>query len=800
MLKRGQLLVGGLVTVIVLPGMVRGEHIVYNNTTNFTGSELDLWPFVNIIDHEVGNEVTLSGIRRAVTHFRFAMRLRAEEPIEFQVIIRFRDLNGNGFPGALLWESDLLTLNIAPGNPAFYDLTVPSVVVPNTFIWFVSIVNAPLTIENLGPAFYSPPTVGTAAWGLWRPSLGPSPWVLGDADAPFGARITAELDANAPIPAASQWGLLVMGLMITIAATLILRNRNRATLLYLFATAASVTCVSTVRAQVRIGDQIRIDNAGGTAAANETTIATSNLFPAVLVAGWNDWREGDPNNPTRDDGSRIGVGLSFDGGASWSDMVLRPPVEFQTRTEGDPMTAYDDRTGTLWVGGISFITNPGDKDAIFVARKDAGASEFGPSVVVNDGGFPDKGWMAAGMTPGNPNSTNLYVTTSQGLSRSFDMGDSWVGPDFIDQGQGLLPRVGKDGMLYIAYKGFNVNSSKLLLKRSSDGGSTFEPPILQPGFTIATLLDVSQSTTRFPGRFKVFHFAYLAVDPRNDMLFVVYHDTTNFTICENGTINCNVDLWFTKSVDQGTTWTTPVVINGDADPPGDQFFPWIEVDQQGNLHVVFLDSRHTDQDDNVEHGMFDAYYAFSNDAGTTWQEHRLTSVSFDGFDDGFDDDPAQFLGDYLGLARGECCVYPSYLSTHEGDSNIYMHKIEIEGSCCSPGGQGGCTPMFESDCQAAGGVFQCSTACTQPTGACCFSDDTCGDYPQECCEALGGTFVSEGSTCGLPGPCCLPNGSCVDGMAEECCSLQGGIWKFLGANDCASIWFCPPIFGPQPGP
>lgn len=107
MLKRGQLLVAGLVTVIVLPGMVRGEHIVYNNTTNFTGSELDLWPFVNIINTEVGNEVTLSGIRRAVTHFRFAMRLRAEEPIEFQVIIRFRDLNSHGFPGDLLWESDL---------------------------------------------------------------------------------------------------------------------------------------------------------------------------------------------------------------------------------------------------------------------------------------------------------------------------------------------------------------------------------------------------------------------------------------------------------------------------------------------------------------------------------------------------------------------------------------------------------------------------------------------------------------------------------------------------------------------
>ena len=108
-------------------------------------------------------------------------------------------------------------------------------------------------------------------------------------------------------------------------------------------------------------------------------------------------------------------------------------------------------------------------------------------------------------------------------------------------------------------------SNGVLLSRSFDGGQTFQNEII-----IAIRMDVwgTQDGSRFPGLFRVPPFNYLAVDQNNGTLYCVYFDTTNIV---GG--NFNVDLYFTKSTNQGLNWTTPVVINGDANPPGDQFRP-----------------------------------------------------------------------------------------------------------------------------------------------------------------------------------------------------------------------------------
>ncbi|MCH7591418.1 MAG: exo-alpha-sialidase [Planctomycetes bacterium] len=369
----------------------------------------------------------------------------------------------------------------------------------------------------------------------------------------------------------------------------------------------------------------------------------------------------------------IGVGVSLDGGATWSDSILRPEVMWQGNLEFDPMTAYDDRTGTLWAGGMSRLAQDG---AIFVARKDPGQSTFGPAITAWTGPreLIDKGWMAAGPPPGNPNATNVYIAFVQGFLVSTDMGNEWTLTTFWQfSGDHHLPRVGPGGEVYVVYREGGPVPLRHFLFRSFDGGSSFGTPIL-----IVLRNDTWSDPTgsRFPGRFRAFITHGFAVDKATGILYFVYFDKTNVV---NG--NVNIDLYLTKSFDQGANWTTPVIINGDPDPPGDQFFPWLEVDQRGNLHLVFLDSSNTVQDDNVEHGMLDAYYAFSDDGGDTWQEFRLTPNSFDSFDDGLNRS-VQFLGDYLGLARGDCRVYPSYLSTQNGDPDIFSHVIEVEAACC----------------------------------------------------------------------------------------------------------------------
>ncbi len=401
--------------------------------------------------------------------------------------------------------------------------------------------------------------------------------------------------------------------------------------------------------QTVVGPQVQLNLGTGSLPANETTMAASPSNPLEILGGWNDYRDGSAKN---------GFGLSLDGGETWTDFILRPDPIYQTTTEGDPMTAADPRTGALWAGGITFASNGG----IFCARKEPGSATFEPVVMINTGSGIDKGWMAAGPDPADPTgATRVYCAYNFGSQHSVDMGDTWSGVTSLGSGLGFLPRVGPNGEYYVTYWDFGTG---VMLARSFDGGVTFDPAI-----RIATRMDVwGIDGSRVPGDYRVASLNGLAVDPNDGTLYCVYPDTTS--VLPNGS---NVDVYFSKSVDQGSTWTTPVVINDDAaTDPGDQFFPWIEVDEQGRLHLTFLDTRAVAQNDVDSPGFIDPYYAYSDDAGATWTEVRLDSPSWDSGLDGFGD---AFIGDYLGMSTAGGRTLPLYVSTKNGIADTFTHVI-----------------------------------------------------------------------------------------------------------------------------
>ena len=217
-----------------------------------------------------------------------------------------------------------------------------------------------------------------------------------------------------------------------------------------------------------------------------------------------------------------------------------------------------------------------------------------------------------------------------------------------------------------------------------DGGQTVSPAI-----RIATLLDTwdVQASPQIPGGFRTPQLASLAVDPVSGVLYCVYFDTTAVV---GG--NSDVDLYLTRSDDGGDTWTSPVVISADPDPPGDQFFPWLEVDGSGRLHLLFFDSSRTVQDDTAASAWLDAAYAWSDDGGSTWTVHRLTGSSFDTGLTNLGN--GEFIGDYNGLAVVGDRVWPVYLSTELGAAGIYSHEISRAQPIFSDGFEGGDTAAW----------------------------------------------------------------------------------------------------------
>lgn len=559
--KAFHILIAG-VFVAFLSRHVRAQTVAYNNTTTYSGAS------VLVVGIAVGSEVTLSGSSREVTGVSVLVESAAETPVNFSAKLSLYINDGffGGSPGTLLWESPYTPESTIPGVPKLISFEVPNVTVPETFIWIADFTGWD---SQVGLSQYYPPTIGSVRMGFWRSSQGPASWVFIDQTSPCGARINVRRE----IPTTSFLGLLVLAMALLVGGIMIIR-RCPAMSRPQWRPAAGVFAIFVlsdwmppVAAQVQVGPQIRIDVSGGTAPANETSIGASDLNLNEIVAAWNDNREGLYTY-------RIGVGVSQDGGASWSDFLVRPPPANQGQ-EADPMTAYDDRTGTLWVGGLS-IDNDG---GIFVARKIAGQSGFHPSVMAYLTTVADRGTMGAGPVPGNPNATNLYIAFNLGFLRSTTMGDTWSGLISLATGKSFLPRVGPSGQVYVAYVELDPGDG-LMLVRSFDGGQSFGSPI-----RVATRLDnwgLGLSEKRFPGTFRVPIAFHLAVDKNDGTLYGVYSDAPPYV----PGVNSNVDLYFTKSTDQGLTWTTPAVINGEGDPPGDQFFPWIEVDEDSNTTAL----------------------------------------------------------------------------------------------------------------------------------------------------------------------------------------------------------------------
>ena len=77
-------------------------------------------------------------------------------------------------------------------------------------------------------------------------------------------------------------------------------------------------------------------------------------------------------------------------------------------------------------------------------------------------------------------------------------------------------------------------------------------------------------------------------------------------------------------------------------------------------------------------------------------------------------------------------------------------------------------------------------------GACCLSDGSCIDIPEDTCEIVGGAYQGDSTSCVdavcVPfGACCFPDISC-EILVESLCIQAGGIYRGAGG---ASIYSGP---------
>ena len=415
----------------------------------------------------------------------------------------------------------------------------------------------------------------------------------------------------------------------------------------------------------------------------EPHIAINPTNPNNLIASWQQdrWSNGASQG--------IGMGTSFDAGATWSSGTL--PV---SRCGGGNANNNADfeRASDPWVtfspNGVAYqlslavngaTLEPGSSSAMLVSRStDGGRSWANPLALIRDGAqfFNDKNAITADST----DSRYVYAVwdrlTSDNrgpavLARTTDGGLSWepvrtiFDPGVGNQTIGNVIAVLPDGTVINFFTllrtvGSNLAGSFVVI-RSTDKGVTWSQPITISSFLgIGTRDPETGAAIRDSG-----YLGQISVGPQGQ-LFVVWQDA-RFT---NGVRDA---IAFSRSSDGGLTWTLPTRVNSDASVQA--LVPAISARADGTIGVTYFDMRSNTADPATL--LTDFWLATSRD-GVAWTDRRI-SAAFDlsiapvarGF----------FLGDYMGLVSAGSNFYPLYVRTNSGNlanrTDVFMTPMSV---------------------------------------------------------------------------------------------------------------------------
>jgi hypothetical protein len=333
-------------------------------------------------------------------------------------------------------------------------------------------------------------------------------------------------------------------------------------------------------------------------------------------------------------------------------------------------------------------------------------------------GFLDKPWLAIGPSPDDPERDVIYVTytdfdvryeiayigeipitnpvelqTTIRLVSSQDGGRTWTEPVDVSPTvrqaygereapetpgifgtnrtvQGSQPAVAPDGMVHVAWIDSTDDEAmkgvaEIQVARSTDGGQTFSTPLAASVFNE---IDFRPRNAFF--RYWASAFPQLAVGPEGE-LHIAYVGRPPDRPGDDG------DVYLVSSLDEGETWTRPRRLNDD-DGNSLQFFPSLDVDPNGSVHVMWGDMR----DDPVG-ARYHIYYTRSDDQGETWgfEQEDIglrtgdTRVSDFGSNANRGFTFGLFLGDYFSLKATDEDVYMVWADTRLAEFGGTNQKI-----------------------------------------------------------------------------------------------------------------------------
>ncbi len=411
----------------------------------------------------------------------------------------------------------------------------------------------------------------------------------------------------------------------------------------------SFTPISIEPTSVFSSDFLNVNISNNPEPQNEPSVMISRKDPNRVVAAWRDFRTG-VNPPLR----RIGYSYSTDSGETWSVSQLLPQIIPNVPLSSDPVVGVD-TAGNFYIYTVSLNELTGVGELWVFKSFDQGVSFNDVYEIAAGPGFEDKEWAAADLNPSSPFVNNLYLSwtrfdssTEILLTRSTDAGVNWNSPvlvsDVTGGVQGSFPAAAPNGDLYVVWRGFS-GGSRILFDKSTDGGLSFNSDVL---------------VSNAPGAW----FPTMAVDhsggATDGYIYVVWNDERNG----------DDDVFMSFSSNGGSSWSSPLRINND--PVGNgklQYWPSIAIGQNGDIAILFYDTRNTPNNNIIE-----AFLAKSTDGGSTFTNELISSVQSP---TNIPNSDVRF-GDYIQLDFYGSKIVPVWTDERAGgfDMDIYTAVID----------------------------------------------------------------------------------------------------------------------------